>query len=402
MIDDLELAFEERTEKGQHRRGGIRDRKKKRGGGRGKTVLALLLPLVLLGVLGGGVWYGFGRIQALFGAPDYNGSGTGQVMIEIKDGDLLVDIANTLVVQDVVKSGKAFVNAAEKNSASTGIQPGFYQVHKQMSAEAALNLLLDLKNKVSNKITIPEGRTAKQVYKLLEQTTKIPVAEFEAAAKDPIALGIPDWWFNRSDGKKSPVAPSAEGFLYPETYDLPPNATAEGILKEMVQTFLTVTGGMTFDKQVQANLGGVTPYEALIVASLAQAEAGNPDDLGKVSRVAYNRLFKPNAEVPCGCFEMDVTVNYWLQVQGKPTKTSGQMTDAELDDPKNPYNRKLKGFIPTPIDNPGKLALQGAMAPAKGNWYFFVAIDKQGHSAFAPTSAEHQRNIAKAKAAGVL
>jgi UPF0755 protein len=118
--------------------------------------------------------------------------------------------------------------------------------------------------------------------------------------------------------------------------------------------------------------------------------------------VAYNRLFKPNTEVPCGCFEMDVTVNYWLELQGKPTKASKDMTDAELDDPKNPYNRKLKGFIPTPINNPGKLALEGAMDPPKGDWYFFVAIDKEGHSEFAETYAEHERNMAKAREAGII
>lgn len=400
MIDDLELAFDERTEKGQHRRGGARDPKRKRKGGRGRTVVALLLTFVMLGVLGGGVWYGFDRVQGLFGAPDYEGTGTEQVMIEIKDGDFLADIGNTLLSAGVVKSGKAFVNAADKNSAATGIQPGFYQVRKEMSAEAALGMLLDAKNKVTNKITIKEGRSAKQVYKTLSETTKIPVADFEAAAKDPIKLGVPDWWFKRSDGKK--VTPSIEGFLFPDTYDLPPNATAEGILKEMVQGFLAVAGQIKFADVAQEKLGGVTPYEALIVASLAQAEAGNPDDLGKVSRVAYNRLFKPNAEVPCECFEMDVTVNYWLEVQGKPTKASKDMTAAEMDDPKNPYNRKLKGFIPTPINNPGKLALQGAMDPPKGNWYFFVAIDKEGHSEFAETYAEQRANEAKAREAGII
>lgn len=400
MIDDLELAFDERTEKGQHRRGGARDPKRKGKGTRGKTVVALLLTFVLLGVLGGGVWYGFDRVQGLFGAPDYEGTGTEQVMIEVKDGDFLADIGNTLLAAGVVKSGKAFVDAADKNAAAKGIQPGFYQVRKQMSAESALTLMLDVKSKVTNKITIPEGRSAKQVFKILSETTKIPVADFEAAAKDPLKLGIPDYWFKRSENKK--VAPSVEGFLFPDTYDLPPNATAEGILEEMVQGFLTVAGQIKFTDVVQEKRGGITPYEALIVASLSQAEAGNPDDLGKVSRVAYNRLFKPNGEVPCECFEMDVTVNYWLEVQGKPTKTSGQMTAAEMDDPKNPYNRKLKGFIPTPINNPGKLAMQGAMDPPPGDWYFFVAIDKQGHSAFAETYNEQLRNEDKARDAGII
>ncbi|MFK3985429.1 endolytic transglycosylase MltG [Micromonospora sp. NPDC050397] len=400
MIDDLELAFDERGEKGQHRRGGARDPNRKGKGGRGKTVVALLLTFVLLGVLGGGVWYGFDRVQGLFGAPDYEGTGTEQVMIEVKDGDFLADVGNTLLAAGVVKSGKAFVDAADKNAAAKGLQPGFYQVRKQMSAEAALALLLDAKSKVTNKITIPEGRTAKQVYKILSETTKIPVKDFEAAGKDPLKLGVPDYWFKRSEDKK--VAPSIEGFLFPDTYDLPPNATAEGILKEMVQGFLTVAGQIKFTDVVQEKRGGITPYEALVVASLAQAEAGNPDDLGKVARVAYNRLFKPNGEVPCECFEMDVTVNYWLEVQGKATKTSDQMTQAEMDDPKNPYNRKLKGFIPTPINNPGKLAMQGAMDPPPGDWYFFVAIDKQGHSAFAETYNEQLRNEEKSRQAGII
>ncbi|RKR91666.1 UPF0755 protein [Micromonospora pisi] len=400
MIDDLELAFDERTEKGQHRRGGTRDPKRKGKGGRGKTVVALLLAFVLLGVLGGGAWYGFDRVQGLFGAPDYEGTGTEQVMIEIKDGDYLADVGNTLLSAGVVKSGKAFVNAADGNDAATKIQPGFYQVRKGMSAAAALNMLLDPKSRVTNKITIPEGRSAKQVYKLLSEATKIPVADFEAAAKDPLKLGVPDWWFKRSDNKK--VTPSIEGFLFPDTYDLPPNATADTILKEMVDGFLTVTGQIKFADTVPEKLGDISPYEALIVASLAQAEAGNPDDLGKVSRVAYNRLFKPNAEVPCECFEMDVTVNYWLEVQGKPTKASKDMTAAEMDDPKNPYNRKLKGFIPTPINNPGKLAMQGAMDPPKGGWYFFVATDKEGHSEFAETYAEHERNMDKSREAGII
>jgi UPF0755 protein len=59
-------------------------------------------------------------------------------------------------------------------------------------------------------------------------------------------------------------------------------------------------------------------------------------------------------------------------------------------------------MTPTPINNPGKAAMAGALAPPKGNWYFFVAIDKQGHSAFAEKLAQHDANVVKARAAGVL
>ncbi|EEP74537.1 aminodeoxychorismate lyase [Micromonospora sp. ATCC 39149] len=399
MIDDLELGFDEpaRGEKGKHRRSSMRKRRGESSGGRGKTALALLMAFVLLGVIGGGAFYGFDRVQSYFVTPDYDGAGTGEVTVEIKQGALIADMAVALYDAGVVKSAKAFVEAAEANSRSKNIQPGTYKVRKQMSGEQALVMLLDLKNKVTNQVTIPEGRTAKGVYKLLSEKTKIPVKEFEAAAKDPEALGVPDWWFKRTDGK--PVKKSIEGFLYPDTYEIPPKATAEILLTMMVENFLTVTGEMKFADRVQEERGGISPYEALIVASLAQAEAGNKDDLGKVARVAYNRVY---GEFPCNCLEMDVTVNYYFESIGQEGKKSKDMTPAELDNPKNPYNRKLKGMIPTPINNPGKQALEGAMDPPAGKWLYFVAIDKEGHSAFAETYEGHQRNEAKAREAGII
>ena len=399
MIDDLDLGFDEqdRGEKGKHRRSAMRKRDGRSGGGRGKTVLALLLAMVLLGSIGGGAFYGFDRIQGYFVTPDYDGAGSGEVTVEIKQGALIADMATTLVAADVVKSAKAFVEAAEANARSKNIQPGTYKLRKQMSGKSAVTAMLDLKNRIVNGVTIPEGRTAKDVYQLLSKETKIPVKDFEAAVKDPLARGVPDWWFKRSDGKK--VKPSIEGFLYPDTYEIPPKATAETIIELMVENFLSATQEIQFADRVQKERGGISPYEALIVASLAQAEAGNKDDLGKVARVAYNRVF---GEFDCNCLEMDVTVNYYLQLTGQKTKRSADMTTAELDNPKNPYNRKLKGLVPTPINNPGKQAMEGAMDPPPGKWLFFVAIDDKGHSAFAETFAEHEKNMAKAKEAGII
>ncbi|MBX7267908.1 endolytic transglycosylase MltG [Micromonospora sp. Llam7] len=398
MMDDLDLGFDEqeRGDKGKHRRG--RRKGGRSGGGRGKTVLALLLAVLLLGGIGGSAFYGFDRIQNYLVTPDYDGAGTEDVTVQIPQGAFLADMAVVLRDADVIKSTKAFLEAAEENSRSRNIQPGTYKLRKQMSAENALTAMLDPGNRVVNGVTIPEGRTAKNIYKLLSEHTDIPVKEFEAAAKDPEKLGVPDWWFTREDGKKPKK--SIEGFLYPDTYEIPPDATAEAVLGQMVDHFLTVTGEMEFADRVQKERGGISPYEALIVASLAQAEAGTKKDLGKVARVAYNRAYSGN--FPCGCLEMDVTVNYYFELTGQDAKTSGQMTASDLDNPKNPYNRKLRGMIPTPINNPGKDALEGAMDPPTGDWLFFVAIDKQGNSAFTADYDEHLRNIDKAREAGVL
>ncbi|GAA3770599.1 endolytic transglycosylase MltG [Plantactinospora mayteni] len=406
MIDELELAFDERAEKGRHRRGAQRKRNgKKKRGGRGRTVAALLMTFVLLGVLGGAGWYGFDRVQGYFVTPDYDGGGSGEVQVQVEQGQSIADIANTLVAAGVVKSTKAFIEAAQENSRSQNIQPGVYKVRKEMNAKAALGLLLDLKNKLVNGFLVKEGATAKQIFKALAADTKLPVKDFETAAKDLEGLGIADFWFKRDD--KQSVRKSIEGFLFPDTYELPPNATAEAILKLMVQRFLSVAEDIDFVDRVQKERE-ISPYEALIVASLAQAEAGNADDLGKVARVAYNRIYSgdhycKNGNGLTGCLEFDVGVNYYWELTGKKTKRSGDMTDAELFDTKNPYRMHGKaGLPPGPINNPGQKALEGAMNPPPGKWLFFVAVDKEGHSEFAETNEQHERNKQKARENGVL
>jgi UPF0755 protein len=168
----------------------------------------------------------------------------------------------------------------------------------------------------------------------------------------------------------------------------------------MVQHFLTVTEKIGFVDTVQQQRK-ISPYEALTVASLAQAEAGNQVDLGKIARVAYNRLYGGN--FPCSCLQFDVGINYYYQLTGKPTKRSKDMTLQELTDPKNPYRTHGKaGLTPTPINSPGQAALEGAMKPPTGPWLYFVAIDKQGHSAFATTLAGQRQNEELAKKNGVL
>ncbi|MDG4824444.1 endolytic transglycosylase MltG [Asanoa sp. WMMD1127] len=399
-IDDLDLAFEDRADKGRHRRGyrkAAATGKKKRKGGGGKTAIAFFMALILLGGLGAGAWYGFDRIQGYFTTPDYDGAGTGEkVNVEVKQLETATDIANTLFRADVVKSAKAFVDAADADSRSKNIQPGVYGLQKQMSGKAALAVLVDPKNKIVNGVTVPEGLTMLGTFKKLSEQTKIPVKDFQNAAKNVDSFKIPDYWFTRKDGKK--VTKSLEGFLFPDTYEMPPKPNAKQVLDIMVNRFLTVVGEMKFTDNVEKNRGGIAPYEALIVASLAQAEAGNKDDLGKIARVAYNRVYVKDM-----LLQFDVTLNYGLEVAGKKTKASKDMDQSDYADETNKYNTHLyKGLTPTPIDNPGKQALEGAMNPPAGNWLFFVAIDKEGHSAFAETDAEHEANKVKAREAGII
>jgi UPF0755 protein len=197
--------------------------------------------------------------------------------------------------------------------------------------------------------------------------------------------------YAREDGKASVSTvghPEAlvEGFLFPDTYNYDAAATATDILKQMVDQYKTVVTDVGLEAKAQGL--GLTPYELLITASLAQDEAGNGADFAKVARVVYNRVVKQNIE--CGCLQFDSAENYWLELNGKPTKNSGDMTPAELNDPTNPYNTHAadSGLPIGPISSPGKAALQGAASPAAGNWVYFVATDKNGTTAFATTWSE--------------
>jgi UPF0755 protein len=391
MIDELDLAFDEHAERGRprHRRG---SRGGKKSGG--KSAVAFLMAFILLALLGGGAFLGYKKIKGFFTAADYDGAGTGAVTVEIAQGSSITEMGNTLVTSDVVKSTKAFIDAAEKNPKGKNIQSGTYNLRKQMSAKAAVALMLDPKARIVNGVTITEGMTTVQIYAKLSAATKIPVKDYQDAAKDPEALGVPATWFKRTD--KLPVRKSIEGFLFPDTYEFPPKNTAADNLKLMVNHFLTVADQINFEDTVTADRH-VSPYEGLIVASLAQAEAGIPGDLGGVARVAYNRAYK--AHMP---LQFDTTANYWLELNGKAAKHSGKLTPAELNDPKNPYNTVSKqGLPPGPIDNPGKLAMDAAANTPAGPWLYFVAIDKSGKSAFAVTLAEQNKNIQQACRNGI-
>src|SRR3954454_15938130 len=135
--------------------------------------LAVLIALAVL--VGGGYFafsYGLTAIKdKLSPPPDYAGKGSGQVLVEVKDGDNATDIAATLMDKDVVKSQAAFTDAAKKDPKSTGIQVGYYTLAKHMSAKSALAVLVDPHNLMRNAVTIPEGLRVDQIVDLLAKKT---------------------------------------------------------------------------------------------------------------------------------------------------------------------------------------------------------------------------------------
>jgi UPF0755 protein len=332
-------------------------RRRRRGGDRRRfPVVAVVLALVL--VLGAA---GFGALEAKrwyanrFGTgEDYAGPGTGKAVVQVRSGDTAGRIARTLEAQGVVRSARAFVTATRSEPRAQQLQPGFYELRARMKAATALALMLDPASRVGV-VAVPEGLWAREVLDLLSQRGGIPRTELAAASYRPRELGLPAY----ANGR-------LEGFLYPSRYDIHDATDARTALREMVARFRAEAAALRLEERAAAL--GMSPYQVLIVASLVQAEARHPQDFGKVSRVIYNRLG--------GRFEwerrlqFDSTVNY-----ARKTRQL-RLSLREIEALRSPYNTYTRtGLPPTPVDNPGRAAIEAALAPTPGDWRYFVTVN---------------------------
>lgn len=342
-----------------------------------KRAFGCLAVLISLAVLIGAAFvvYTFGLSalkQKLSPPPDYSGTGTGSVVVEVKDGDASSDIAATLAQKDVVKSAEAFIDAARNDPRAVGIQVGFYQLKHKMSAKAALGVLVDPHNLMQSAVTIPEGYTVAQIVAKLAKETDFSKHDFEKVLARPATIGLPSY----AGGKP-------EGYLYPATYMIPPNATPRSILRKMVDRYQQEAERLNL--AAKAKQLGHSPHDVMVVASLVQAEARFDKDFPKVARVIYNRLDKG---MP---LQFDSTVHYAV---GKDGSVGTSNADRGSDSPYNTY--KYPGLPPTPISAPGEKALHAALSPAQGSWLYFVTTNPDtGVTKFATSYQQHLKNKAE-------
>ncbi|WP_245646826.1 endolytic transglycosylase MltG [Microtetraspora niveoalba] len=319
--------------------------------------------LIVAGVLGGAGYLGFNWFRDLLVPKDFTGKGTGEVVVEIKEGATASDVAQELERQGVVASARAFVNAIGAAGKSSSLQPGEYTLRKGMSAESAVTML-DPKNRVLNHLTIREGLRLGEIYTKLSTATGRPVEEFKKAAKKDI--GLPRY----ANGR-------LEGYAFPATYEVSPKLTAPQILIKMVDRFNQTA--QRLDLERQAKQLGYSAHDIMTIASIVQAESGSQADMPKVARVIYNRLgLNPPMKL-----QMDSTVMYGLNKYGIAA------TDADLRST-SPYNTYMHtGLPPGPITNPGDHAIEAALKPADGNWLYFVTVDpKKGITKFTDKESE--------------
>jgi UPF0755 protein len=365
--------------------------------------VGLLIVVVVAAVfVGAKLWHSLGPQN------DYAGSGKQDLVIQVHAGDSTTAIGETLHNHDVVRTVKAFVEAAEGNEAISSIQPGYYRLRTEIPASSAVKRLADPKSRVG-KLVIPEGQQLDDttdvktnhvtpgIFTMLAKATCVELDGDKrcvsatdlrtAAEKTPLAsLSVPAWAIEPvtrmgADHRR------LEGLIAPGTFNVNPSGSPQTILETLISASAVqyVKSGL-LDTATAMNM---SPYNVLVVASLVQREA-KPPDFPKVARVIYNRLAEHRT------LEFDSTVNYPLDRREVAT------TDADRAQ-QTPWNTYVSEGLPaTPIGSPGGDALTAAEHPEPGDWLYFVTIDAQGTTLFTSDYQQHLANIELAKRNGVL
>lgn len=362
--------------------------------------IAVVIASILV-ILGALIYIGFrlGNTSA-----DYEGTGNGTTqLVEVPEGSSMSELGPALVEKNVVKTKDAFDSAASMNHSASQIQPGFYRLQEEMSADAAVEALLDENNRV-DMLEVQGGATLEDVkvvggdvrygiYSLISEVScnddnclKKEDLEKVAAETDPAELGAPQWALDAIN-KRGNDPKRIEGLIAPGQYVLDPNMEAKDILKDLITRSTKRYNETNIEERAQAI--GLSPYELLTSASLVEREAP-AGEFDKVARVILNRLDEPMR------LEFDSTVNYGLEDVELAT------TD-EARGEKTPWNTYAKEGLPdTPIASPSDDAIKAMEEPAEGNWKFFVTVDQEGTTVFSDTYDEHLGRVDDAIRSGVL
>ncbi len=357
-----------RGSNGEGRNGG---RGRKRGRRRGLRIFLVLALIALPFVLALG-WFGY-QLQS--------GSDDGpKVTFEVEQGMGNSDVADALADAGIIDSALAF----KLWSTVTGAGPfesGTYDLHEGQGIRGAIGVLEKGPPKVAEaELLLPPGLTVEQIAKRVGELPGKSADEFLAAVQS----GTIQSKYQQAGQT------SLEGLLFPDTYFIGADESEESIVRRLVTRFDEIA-----DKVGLANVQGLTPYEAIVAASLIQTEAKLAEDAPLISAVIRNRLADG---MP---LQIDSTLCYArLQTTGAGCPPPPTNADKEIDSPYNTY--KVAGLPPTPISSVTEASLAAAIAPADVPYKYYVIADENGKHAFATTLDEHERNVAAAREKGLL
>jgi UPF0755 protein len=311
----------------------------------------LLAALAALLVVAGAAGAYYLRSIGFWGSGEPRGS----VSLTVPRGADATEIGELLEDREVIPSAQGFRLAVYLEGGAEDIQAGRYTMSRSMSARAALAALLKGPEIEFSTVTFPEGAWLTDFARILHEATGLSRRKF----LELVAEG----------GIRSRLQPeevdTLEGLLWPSTYRIAEHEGPRDVAARLVREFESRAASAGL-----AEIDGYSPYEAVIVASMVEAEAAIDAERPKIAQVIYNRLDVGMA------LQIDATVSYALG-EHKQVLTSEDLAVA------SPYNtRVVQGLPPTPIGAPGLESLRAAARPAGGEWLYYVLRDCDGHHAF--------------------
>jgi UPF0755 protein len=290
--------------------------------------------------------------------------------VYIEPGQSFEVTAKMLAAEGVVRDAEALRLLARLTGKGVKVKAGEFEVSTGWTPTQLLDYLITSKG-VQHKLAAPEGLTMRQIARLAEEAGLCSAGAFLKAASDPKLLA-----------KYDVPAPTAEGFLFPNTYLFTRKRGDDG-------TYVVEAMLKEFWRQAEAvwptdRPSGKALLAAVTLASIVEKETGVDAERPKVAGVFVNRLAKGML------LQTDPTIIY-----GLGEKFNGNLTRANLEDAANPYNTYVRpGLPPGPICSPGLKSLQAVAAPEAHDLYYFVATGEGAHK-FSKTLDEHINAVNK-------
>lgn len=295
-----------------------------------------------------------------------------EVVFVVQMGESAGTVAYRLESMGLVSDAELFRRVLQYWEADDNIQTGVYTLSPSMKMEEIMQELQHGKMP-SVLVTIPEGWRAEQVAELLETNKVVEAEPFLAMVHTRQAPHPID----------DATVPSLEGFLFPDTYQLPQHTTPQKVLEIMLRNW---------DSRVPQELRelvseqDMTLYEAITLASIVEREAVLKEEQPIIAGVYLNRLDQ-------GMYlQSDPTVQYAKDYDEASDRWWGTMLQEEAVTVQSDYNTFLNpGLPPSPICNPGLDAIRAVLEPEETDYLFFYARGDGSHE-FAETYEEHLKN----------
>ena len=318
-----------------------------------KLSLTLIIVLVatLLSLLGAFLWYR-SALSPVSAKPEAR-------RLVINKGASAQQIANKLESERLIKSNFAFKLYLQQKGLTKNIPTGEFQVPQNLSTPEVVTLLL--KGPTEIWVTIPEGLRREEIALKLAQTFAQVPAEVSTWEQEFLSL---------TRGR--------EGFLFPDTYLFPKDATPARVYETLTTTL---------DSKFTQTSTNLSLNQVVTLASLIERETLTAQERPIVAGILMNRL---NSDWP---LQVDATVQYAL---GKPGSWWPQdLTRDAIENNASPYNTYANiGLPPGPIANPGLTSLEAADNPTLSEYYFYIH-DSSGQIHYARTLDEHNQNVQK-------